>query len=196
MRTIKQAEKECRAAWALHPDATYGWCIHHGKEWEELTEPIENRIDYILSSKAKTEQITRLDNMRPVSKASLRRILSAEKAYHEEVRNRAGKAYDEAIAPAEKAYDEAIAPARKAYEEAIATAWKAYNEARATAEKAYDEAIAPAHKAYKEYSEAVDTARKAYDEARATAGKAYDEAITSAHKTDVPNHTWNGKDIF
>ena len=115
MRTLNQAEKDCRAAWALRPDATHGWCIHHGREWEKLTEPIENRIDYILSYKAKTEQITRLDNMRPVSEASKTVVLSA---------------------------------------------------------------------------------RKAHDEAIAAAEKAYDEAITSAHKTDVPNHTWNGKDIF
>ena len=137
MRTLNQAEKDCRAAWALRPDATHGWCIHHGKEWEELTEPIENRIDYILSYKAKTEQITRLDNMRPVSEASKTVVLSA----------------------------------RKAYDEAVAPAWKAYNEATASA-------------------------RKAYNEATASAGKAYSEAIAPAHKTDVPNHTWNGKDIF
>ena len=137
MRTLNQAEKDCRAAWALRPDATHGWCIHHGKEWEELTEPIENRIDYILSSKVKTEQVTRLDNMRPMSEASKTVVLSA------------WKAYDEAIASAWKAYDEAIAPAGKAYDEAVAPAEKAYNEATA-----------------------------------------------SAHKNDVPNHTWNGKDIF
>ena len=137
MRTLNQAEKDCRAAWALRPDATHGWCIHHGREWEKLTETIENRIDYILSYKAKTEQITRLDNMRPVSEASKTVFLSA----------------------------------RKAYDEAVAPAWKAYNEATASA-------------------------RKAYNEATASAGKAYSEAIAPAHKTDVPNHTWNGKDIF
>ena len=137
MRTLNQAEKDCRAAWALRPDATHGWCIHHGREWEKLTEPIENRIDYILSYKAKTEQITRLDNMRPVSEASKTVVLSA----------------------------------RKAHEEAVATAWKAY-----------DEAVAPAW--------------KAYEGAVATAGKAYDEVVAPAHKNDVPNHTWNGKDIF
>ena len=137
MRTLNQAEKDCRAAWALRPDATHGWCIHHGREWEKLTEPIENRIDYILSYKAKTEQITRLDNMRPVSEASKTVVLSA----------------------------------RKAHDEAIASAWKAYDEAIAPAGKAYDEAVAPA-------------------------GKAYDEVVAPAHKNDVPNHTWNGKDIF
>ena len=159
MRTVKQAEKDCRAAWALRSDATHGWCIHHGKEWEELTEPIENRIDYILSYKAKTEQITRLDNMRPVSEASKTVVLSARKAY-----------------------DKAVATAGKAYDKATASAWKAHNEAAASAWKAHNEAIAPAW--------------KVYNEAIASARKAYNEAIASAHKTDVPNHTWNGTDIF
>ena len=170
MRTLNQAEKDCRAAWALRPDATHGWCIHHGREWEKLTESIENRIDYILSYKAKTEQVTRLDNMRPVSEASKTVVLSARKAY------------DEAVAPAEKAYDEAVAPAEKAYDKATASAWKAHNEAAASAWKAHNEAIAPAW--------------KVYNEAIASARKAYNEAIASAHKTDVPNHTWNGTDIF
>ena len=115
MRTIKQAEKECRTAWALRPDAKYGWCIHHGQEWEELTEPIENRIDYILSYKAKEEQVTRLDNMRPMSEVSVKVILKA---------------------------------------------WKAY------------------------------------DETAATARKAYNETIALEHKNDIPNHTWNGSNIF
>ena len=170
MRTLNQAEKDCRAAWALRPDATHGWCIHHGREWEKLTEPIENRIDYILSYKAKTEQITRLDNMRPVSEASKTVVLSARKAH------------EEAVATAWKAYDEAVAPAWKAYEGAVATAWKAYEGAVATAGKAYDKAVAPAW--------------KAYEGAVATAGKAYDEVVAPAHKNDVPNHTWNGTDIF
>ena len=101
MRTIKQAEKECRKAWAENP-STWGWCVHHEKEVEELTEPIENRIAYILANKSMDEIVIRLDNLRPV-------LLI------------------EAIALARKTYDEAIAP---------------------------------------------------------------------AHRNDVPNHTWNGVDIF
>ena len=109
MRTIEQAEKDCRAAWAAQPEATHGWCIHHGQEWEELCEPIANRIAYILSEKPKSEQVTRLDNMRPMSAASAA-----------------------IVAPAWKAYDEAMATAWKAYNEARATAWKAYDEAIGT----------------------------------------------------------------
>jgi hypothetical protein len=113
MRTIEQAEKDCYAAWAAQPGATHGWCVHHEQEWEELTEPIANRIKYIISSKSGNEQVCRLDNLRPISAASLVAIAPARKTY------------DEAIAPAEKTYDEAIAPARKTYYEAIAPAHRA-----------------------------------------------------------------------
>jgi hypothetical protein len=146
MRTIEQAEKDCRAAWAAQPEATQGWCIHHGEEREPLSEPIANRIAYILSDKPKSEQVTRLDNMRPMSAASAAIVATA------------WKAYTEAKAPAWKAYDEAKAPAWKAYDEAKATAWKAYDEAKAPAWKAYDEAKAPAWKAY---TEAKATAHRA-----------------------------------
>jgi hypothetical protein len=136
-RTLYQAEAECRAAWAAQPNATHGWCIHHEQEWEELTEPIENRIAYVLSAKASHELITRLDNMRPMSPGALRQVRTADKAYRE------------ATAPAWKAYREATATAGKAYREATATAGKAYREAVATAEKAYNEATAPARKVYR-----------------------------------------------
>ena len=170
MRTIESAKKDCYAAWAAQPNATHGWCIHHEIEFEPLTEPIANRIEFILSSKSRGEQVCRLDNMRPVSSASLAVVL-----------------------PAWKAYEEAKVPAWKAHEEAKATAWKAYEEAKAPAWKAYEEATAPAWKAY---VEAKATAWKAYEEATATALKAYEEATAPAHRQDVPNHTWNGKSIF
>ena len=138
MRTIEQAEKDCRAAWAAQPEATQGWCIHHGQESEALSEPIVNRIAYILSEKPKREQVTRLDNMRPMSAASVAIVAPARKAYRE------------AKATAAKAYDEAKAAAWKAYNEAKATAWKAYTKAMAAAVNAHDEAIAPAWKAFDE----------------------------------------------
>ena len=85
MRTVKQAEKDCYAAWAEQPKATHGWCIHHEVEFEELTEPVANRIRFIISSKSRSEQVSRLDNMRPLSEASLEIVLPASKAYDEAV---------------------------------------------------------------------------------------------------------------
>ena len=112
MRTIESAKKDCYAAWAAQPNATHGWCIHHEMEFEPLTEPIANRIGFILSSKSRGEQVCRLDNMRPVSSASF-----------------------VVVRPAWKAYEEATAPAWKAREEALATALKAYEEAAAPAHR-------------------------------------------------------------
>jgi hypothetical protein len=145
MRTIEQAEKECSLAWAAQPDATHGWCVHHEQQWEALTEPIANRIKYIISSKARDEQVCRLDNMRPVSSASLAVVLPALKAYGEATEP-ARKDYKEATALALKAYEEATEPERKDYKEATALALKDYKEATAPALKAYEEAKATAHR--------------------------------------------------
>jgi hypothetical protein len=122
-RTVAQATDECRKAWKDNP-SQYGWCIHHEIEFEGLSEPIKNRIGYILSNKTKDEQITRLDNMRPVSTASLKIVLPTWKAYNEAMAS-ARKAYNEAVVPAWKVYYEAVVPARKAYNEAIASAHRA-----------------------------------------------------------------------
>ena len=187
-KTIEQAEKECREAWKQNP-SDYGWCIHHEIEMEKLTEPIENRISFILKYKATEELITRLDNLRPVISPV---AIKAKKAYEEAIAP-AEKTYYKAVAPAKKTYDEAIAPAKKTYEEAAASARKAYEEAIALAWKAYEEAIAPAWKAYEE---AIALAWKSYKKAIAPALKAYDEAIAPAHVQEVPGHTWNGKSIF
>ena len=188
MRTIEQAEKDCRAAWAAQPEATQGWGIHHGLEWEALSKPIANRIAYILSKKPKSEQVARLDNMRPMSAASAAIVALAQKAY------------DEATEPALNAYNEATEPAWKAYDKATALAWKAYDKATAPTRKAHDKATAPTRKAHKEamalawkaYKEAMALALNAYKEAIAPALNAYKEAIALAHRADVPNHTWNG----
>ena len=79
MRTIEQAERECREAWERNP-SDYGWCIHHEIEMERLTEPIGNRISFIINNKVPEEIIARLDNLRPVLS---RRAIAAEKAYQE-----------------------------------------------------------------------------------------------------------------
>lgn len=98
-RTIKQAEKDCYAAWAAQPNATHGWCVHHEVEFEQLYEPIANRIRYIVQNKSRDEKVCRLDNLRPVSAVSL-----------------------SVIPPAWKLYEETTAPALKLYEETKAQA--------------------------------------------------------------------------
>ena len=177
-RTVKQAETECRTAWEAHPEAIHGWCVHHDTEMEALSEPIVNRIRYIVENKDEDERVVRLDNLRPV--LSIKAVA-------------AWKAYEKAIATAQKAYEEVIDPVWEAYDEARTTAREAYEKAKAPAWKAYEKATAPAWKAYEK---AWITARKVYEEAIALAWEAYEKAIAPAHKHDVPNHTWNGKSIF
>ncbi len=80
----------CRAAWAAAPDAQRGCHIHHDQASEELTEPIENRIAYILRNKPEKERALRLRLMRPTTEEAI-------------------KAYYAARAEAQKAYDAAMA---------------------------------------------------------------------------------------
>ena len=89
-RTVEQAERECREAWERNP-SDYGWCIHHKIEIERLTEPIGNRISFIINNKVPEEIIARLDNLRPVLS---RHTISAKKA-HREATAQARKAYQE-----------------------------------------------------------------------------------------------------
>lgn len=103
--TIKEEAADCRAAWAACPDATHGAHIHHAYACEKLTEPIENRIAYILAEKPQDEHALRLRLMRPTT------------------------------ATAYKAWQDATATADKAYHEATATAYKALHEATATAHR-------------------------------------------------------------
>ena len=126
-----------------YPIGTWFWAIHHEVVAEPLTEPLANRIKFILTRKNASERKVRLAALRPVKNPGA--IAPAQKAYSEAT-VAAGKACEEAIAAAGKAYEEATAPAGKAYEEAIAPAWKAYSEASAAAGKAYAESTAPARK--------------------------------------------------
>src|SRR5271169_6801799 len=64
--TIKQEEADCRAAFVDSKVGDAVWLAHHELLYELLTEPAENRIAYILSSKSRGEQARRLREFRPV----------------------------------------------------------------------------------------------------------------------------------
>ena len=108
-----------------YPVGTWFWAIHHEVVAEQLTEPLANRIECILTKKSADERKIRLAALRPVKNPK-------------------------ALAPTQKAYDKATAAARKAYAKAAAAAQKAYDKAIAPAQKAYDKATAAARKAYDE----------------------------------------------
>jgi vacuolar-type H+-ATPase subunit H len=159
----------------------YGWNIHHSILVEPLSEPIENRIQFIIKHKDESEQVVRLKNMRPVSLETLKVVIPALKLYKESIAS-ALKLYKESTAPARKLYDESTVSARKICEESVISALKLYNESTASARKLYEESTA--------------SALKLYEESIASARKLLNESTSAAHLADVPNHTWNGESIF
>ena len=63
---IEKSAENCRKAFAKYPDAKWAWCCHHEVFYEELTEPAESRIAYILTDKPESERVVRLNNFRPI----------------------------------------------------------------------------------------------------------------------------------
>ena len=131
--TIEQELKKCHAAFAAHPNATWAWCCHHEIHYEPLTEPAENRIAFILSSKSKSEQAVRLLNFRPCKDVAA--VKTARDAYVAAVKT-AKDAYVAAVKPASDAYNAAVKPARDAQDSAVETARDAQDSAVETARHA------------------------------------------------------------
>lgn len=66
--TVKEALRQCRAAFRKHPKATHAWCCHHEVLLESLSyrEGVaEGRIRFILANKDSTEHVARFNNFRP-----------------------------------------------------------------------------------------------------------------------------------
>ena len=66
IQNIETELTACQEAWNNNKDAKWTWCCHHSIRFEELTEPLENRIAYILTKKPENERAIRLHNFRPV----------------------------------------------------------------------------------------------------------------------------------
>jgi len=66
MTDIEQAAARARKVVEEHPKAKLWWNLHHDIHVESLTEPVENRIRYILTYKPAHERVARLNNLRPV----------------------------------------------------------------------------------------------------------------------------------
>ena len=156
----------CRAAWDAHP-SKWGWHIHHEILCEERLYPIEERIAYILTSKAPKERALRLRLLRPVIDDAMVPIW---------------KTYDDAMAAIQKTYADAMAAIQKTYDDAIAPIWKTYDDARAAIQKTYDDAMA--------------AIQKTYDDAMAAIWKTYADAMAAIHARECPNCPWDGKSIF
>src|SRR3972149_4960108 len=166
-KSLTKALAECRQAWEAHPDATWAWCLHHGVMLELLIEPYQARIAYILKRKPKHEQVTRLNNFRPVVSKLPAKIIKLGEA-HEKARKAHVAAYE--------VHDKA---------------WEAYDKAREAHVEAW-EASDKARKACREALGASDKAREACREAIL----ANTTKLQALHTKDVPHHTWNGRSIF
>ena len=129
--SIKSELAACRAAFAVYEaehgePARYAHGLHHELAFEEITEPIENRITYILSAKPKKEQARRFANLRPVTAP-------------------AWAEYDKVTAPAWAEYDKVTAPALAEYKKVTAAAWAEYEKVTAAAWAEYEKVTAAAH---------------------------------------------------
>jgi hypothetical protein len=156
----------CRAAWDAHP-SKWGWHIHHEILCEDRLYPIEERIAYILTSKAPKERALRLRLLRPVIDDAMVPIW---------------KTYDDAMAAIQKTYADAMAAIQKTYDDARVPIWKTYDDARAAIQKTYDDAMA--------------AIQKTYDDAMAAIWKTYADAMAAIHARECPNCPWDGESIF
>ena len=173
IQSIKKELAACRKAFQEAPEAKYAWCCHHSILLEPLTEPCENRIQYILENKEKAEQAVRFRNFRPLRIELPKEIIKAIAKLNE-----ARAKYNEACAKLNEA-EAKLNKARAKYNEAFAK---------------YDKALAKRNEARAKYNEACAK----YDEAIAK----YDKALATWNKgnvmflSDWPDNTWNGKNIF
>ena len=133
LKSIEEELIDCRAAFAAHPEAKFGWCIHHEVLFEQIDKEygVEGRIACIMNGKAEGERAIRLRNFRPV-RVEIPRELTEAWADCNKARadcNKARAAYYKAWT----AYDKMSAACREAWT-ALDKATAAYDEATA----AYD----------------------------------------------------------
>ena len=126
LKSIKKEAAACRKAFKGFKGKYVVHC-HHQKEYEELTEPAENRIAYILSDKDKGEQALRLRLFRPIKAPAL-----AE--------------YNKITAPAWAEHKKIADPAWAEYNKITDTASAEYNKITGTASAEYNKKILKAHK--------------------------------------------------
>jgi cell division septum initiation protein DivIVA len=186
LHSIAREAADCRAAWAAVPDAVAGVHIHHEMVAEELSEPIEARIAYILAKKPRKEQALRLRLMRPVAAPAL--------AEYERVTAPALAEYERVVAPAWAEYERVKAPAWAEYERVKAPAWAEYQRVVAPALAEYQRVVAPA---WAEYQRVEAPALAEYQRVEAAAGGEYERVTAAAHLAIcVPDCPWDGETRF
>ena len=169
IKSINEELKACKKAFTSNPEAEFAWTCHHAVLVEHLTEPYQNRIEYIMTEKPESERAVRLRNFRPVRIKLPARLIKA------------GVELDKARAEYVRAWAE------------YCKAWAEYDKAEAEWYKAWPEY----NKAWDEYCKAraeYNKTRAEYGKAKAEyINKGKD---TKDHDFDWPDNTWNGSNIF
>ena len=168
----------------------YYWHVHHKVLCEALTEPIQNRIDYIRSSKPKDEVETRLRCMTPVLHPER---LPVEWREADAKFNEADAKFSEAYAKFSEAYAkwrEADAKRMEAYAK-----WREADAKRREAYAKWREADAKWREAYAKWREADAKLKEAYAKWREADAKCLPR-IKALHKEEHPDCPWDGTTIF
>ena len=108
LKSIAEEEKACRKAFKGVKVGSHVVHCHHSEEQETLNEPVENRINYILSNKPKGEQALRLRLFRPVKSpawAEYTKVMGLAWAEYEKVTGLALAKYEKVTGPALAEYE-------------------------------------------------------------------------------------------
>jgi hypothetical protein len=172
---ISAAADLCRAAFKAFPNATHAWCCHHDVLCEPLIESFENRIAFILSDKAESERVVRLNNFRPVQDAEKFEALHTK--------------YVAGCKPLDDKYGADLKPLWDKY---LADR-KALNDKFKADLKPLDDKYWADRKALGDKYEA--DRKPLYDKYLADC-KPLHEPLMELYRHDVPMGTWNGVSIF
>ena len=183
---LETALSACRAAFAEVPEATHAWCCHHEVLSERLTEKPEVRIQFILRHKAPEEQVTRLNNFRPV------RDMATFKPLHDDYWAKCKPLYDDYVAKCKPLYDDYDTKRKALYDDYWAKRKALYADYDTKRKALDDDYLAKCEALDDDY----DTKRKALDDDYLAKLDALDDDCVALYDQEVPLGTWNGKSIF
>jgi hypothetical protein len=152
------------------------WHVHHDQLVEQLTEPLQNRLEYIKANKPEDEIETRLRLLKPA--------LGVAPAWeqYKKVKASALEQYKKVEASAWEQYKKVKASAWEQYEKVEASAWEQYEKVEASALEQYKKVEAPA--------------LEQYEKVEASALEQYKKVVNQLHAEQCPNCPWNGSTIF
>ena len=198
-KVLKRFEGRDYVAGGLY---VFVWHVHHDRLAGPLTEPIANRVDWIISEKPEAEIATRLEWLRPVVGPLPRELVQARADYSKAYADcdKACADYDKARADYSKAcadYDKACAD----YDKASTDCDKAYTDydkastdcdkASADCVKAYADCVkacADYDKAYADYSKACADCVKACADSH--------HELLVLHSRECPGCPWDGLEMI